>query len=469
MRISKTCERLTIIAVLVATFAVYPVLSALTANVVIVNSGKIEAGVNVVADSGSARDIQAAVDWVAAHGGKGNVTIPAGTFNFVNVGEAWQTVNVPPGINIIGAPTTGNDSRGIPTTWNTVLVEPYDTNNTWDSGVDTTFFNLGCGGPNFADFAGFSGTLPPNRYPIRFSNIKLQGIRTLIPTSTSLPVGIIIYGIIDYRIDHCCLENMAGGGIIVDPWYYENLFCCGVIDHCRIYNTHGWDVLANYAEGNIGYGCAFARSYYPDSGPWDTTMSVLGKYTSYTHFIENCYFSKWRHCVSSGHNGYYVFRYNIIDQDFAHYSLDVHGQRDTEAGRWGGRGAEIYENTFTNMLPVDEGGQAGLNRVFQDGGGCGVWFNNYVDSTYSIMSLYAEDAVADPTCHLKDFYLWGNKGTWTLPFNGIPSGFTASRNVYADWSRTAYDPTNPSYPNVNPSWSIAGYKPYPYPHPLTLG
>jgi hypothetical protein len=70
---------------------------------------------------------------------------------------------------------------------------------------------------------------------------------------------------------------------------------------------------------------------------------------------------------------------------------------------------------------------------------------------------------------LKDFYLWGNKGTWTPPFNGIPSGFDASRNVYADWSRTAYDSTNPSYPNVNSSWSIAGYKPYPYPHPLTLG
>ena len=59
---------------------------------------------NVTATNGSAVGIQEAVDQVAA-AGYGNVFIPEGTFNFVEVGEPWTTVTIPAGVNIFGAPT----------------------------------------------------------------------------------------------------------------------------------------------------------------------------------------------------------------------------------------------------------------------------------------------------------------------------------------------------------------------------
>jgi len=376
----------------------------------------------------------------------GNVYVPAGTWNFYNVGQAWNTVEVPAGVNIIGAPTSGSDSLGIPTSWSTILVMPYDVPGTADSKV--TWFDLGTS----------SWSAHPLDRTVRFANIKLVGYRTINPSSITEHLALSIAGLLNWRVDHCCFENCAGGGIAVPVWYDWNLYCSGVVDHNRFYNTAGFDDLVNYRNGNIDYGIELHRAY---SGvKFDPTMSVLGKFTNYTTIIENNYFSKWRHCVSSGHGAYYVFRYNIVDQDFGHYSIDVHGLRDTEAGRAGGRGMEVYENNFTNQ--VDFGG------LFQDGGGCGVWFNNYVDSSYNKIALYSEDYVASTTWHLADFYMWSAKGNTIAA--GYPTGsIDPSRHVVEAWGRSAYNSTDVRYPNVDPSWSIAGYTPYVYPHPLTVG
>jgi hypothetical protein len=412
---------------------------------------------SIYALSGSASDIQAAVDQAEAAGG-GDVYIPAGTWNFVEVGEPWKTVGVPLGVNIFGAPNN-RDANGQNTEWNTVLVMPYDVEGTW--------FNLGKGGSSYPTF---DPDVTPRTQPIRFSDIKLQGYRSIDPESDTRNTGIVIYGVPDFRIDHSCFENTAGSAVTVQAWYDEGLYSHGVIDHNRIYNTHGWDDLANYVNGNTDYGIELHRVVYgSDFSQWEPTESVLGKYTDYTVFIEDNYFSKWRHVVSSGHGAYYVFRYNTVDQDWGHFSVDVHGLRDSEPERLGGRGAEIYENTFTNCNPSDDSPSGGSNvrGLFQNGGGCGVWFNNYVDNTYNSIVLYNEDAVPSPTCHLKDFYLWSSKGSWT-PYVSYPSGsIDPSRNVLADWSRQAGNPNDSNYPNVDPSWSISYYKPYTYPHPLT--
>lgn len=436
-------------------------------NPTLLNKGSIyDMDHSITANSGKAVDIQAAIDQLAANFGTGVVYVPAGVFNFIEVGEAWTTVNVPSGISIIGAAPSGSDSSGIPTSWNTVLVMPYDVPGSHD--FKPVWFKLGTPDAN-AYYNGWSDK------PTRFANIKLQGYRSIDPLSETLHKGIEIYGILNYRIDHCCIENCAGGGIDVPLYYQQNLYCSGVIDHSRIYNTAGKNALAYYLDGNVGYGVCVGRAYHstPSGGaiPYDSDENILGKYTNYTHFIENCFFSKWRHCVASGHGGYYVFRYNTINGDFmGTYSLDVHGLRDTESGRAGGRGAEIYENTLINATYRGTDDSSAQNRgIFQTGGGSGVFFNNYIDSTYRNIVFYAEDYVASDTWHLKNSYFWAAKGTLT-PTIGQPVGIIdASRNVVVDWARSAANPSDANYPNVDSSWSIAGYKPYTYPHPLTLG
>jgi len=435
MQSAKFHMILIFLAVLVGSFGLSPAISSLMNYVTIESRGRIALeGSVVTANSGSANDIQLAVDQVATAGG-GTVYVPEGEWNFVEVGEPWQTVNIPAGVNVLGAPTVRDENDQV-TEWKTVLQMPYDipSNSIW-------FRIVGSSNPN---------------QPARFSDIKLVGYRSINPSSTTLHTAIYVLDVIDFRIDHSCFEHTTLG---ITIW---GLQCRGVIDHCRLYNIYGFDVLTQYTRSNILYGVQLHRGYW--STGFDPTMSVLGQYTDYTVFIEDCYFSRWRHCVAGAHGSHYVFRYNTIDDDFGHFSLDVHGMRDTGSDRWGGRGAEIYENRFINAIPDD------FKTIFQNGGGCGVWFNNYIDNSYRSdgIVLYPEDYVPSSTWHLQDFYLWSKLGAWNPDWDGIPDGFTADRNVLADWSRSAGNRGDPNYPNVDPSWSIAGYTPYPYPHPLTL-
>ena len=409
---------------------------------------------SVTAASGHAPDIEAAINTVNIHGG-GIVYIPAGTYNFYNVGETWSTVFVPEGVSIIGAEPTGingslnlhdSTSLGIPTTWNTVLVMPWDVAGTPDN--KAIWFAIG---------ESPTANHDPSK-TIRFANIKFQGYRSTHPTSITEHIAITVTQLQNFRIDHCDFEHTTGGGICLPVWLDWNLWTNGVIDHNKFENWYGFDDLVNYENGNIGYGIELHRAY---SGvTFASTMTVLGQASNYTIFIENNFFSKWRHCVSSGHGAYYVFRYNLVDYDFGHFSLDIHGLRDTESGRAGSRGMEAYENTFTHQ--TDFGG------LFQDGGGCGVFFNNYVDNSYDKIALYAEDYVSSSTWHLKDFYMWSAIGT--IIYAGYPTGtIDSSRHVVEDWTRQAGNPSSPSYPNVDGSWSITGYVPYTYPHPLVSG
>lgn len=395
-------------------------------------------------------EIQAAVTQAGA---QGTVYLRNGTFNFCDNGESWHTISNPNGISIVAAtPPTGADSLGIPTTWNTILKANIDSGGRQD--------NPSGGSPGKALwFKVGNGTYNASKL-FRFSGIKVVGYRYSEATAIEMEMGLEFHGV-KYRIDHSSFENLGGGCWYVPNWYQDNMSCHGVADHSRFYNTYGFDDLAYYYNGNIDYAANLQRAYYstPSNGamPFPPTMDVLGKDTVFTHFIENCYLSKWRHCISPGHGAYYVFRHNLVDQDFAHFSLDVHGLRDAEAGRAGGRGFEVYENTFTNNVTPSFGG------LFQDGGGCGAWFNNYVDTTYFQAALYPEDYVASPTWHLQDFYMWSAKGPASINVGNYP---IAGRNVGLDWARIAGNEGDANYPNVNPAWSIAGYKPYVYPHPL---
>lgn len=440
---NKVYALLIILAILAGSLFLSPAISVLMKSVTIGNSGQISISTtpsNRTAASGRWQDIQAAVNQVANAGG-GNVYIPEGTFNFVEVGESWTgaRVVIPAGVNVYGAPTERDVNNQV-VEWRTILRIPWGDFGTWAS-VPVMFRIVGNGDPN---------------KPSQFSDIKIVGFRSIDSSAADRVANIQqilrIDNTRDFRVDHCAFENFAYG---ITTWGFQ---CNGVIDHNRIYNTNGISVLTGYTNGNIMYGIQVGRDYYSTGYGYEPLMSVLGKYTDHSIYIEDNYFSKFRHNVASNHGAHYVFRYNTIDQDFGDFSLDMHGLRDEGDNRWGTRAAEFYENTLTN---------AEVFRILQTGGSSGVWFNNYIDDSYRAITLYAEDYIPSDTWHLKDFYMWSAKGaTPTLYYSN--GEIDPSRNVVADWARQTGNPADPNYPNVNPSWSIAGYRPYPYPHPLAL-
>jgi len=250
---------------------------------VIHNTGRIIP--QITSQSGSAGDIQAAVDLAAALG-FGIVRIPEGTFNFVEVGEPWKTVEVPAGVSIFGAPTERDENDQV-IEWKTVLVMPYDVPGNDMVGIPAWFSIVGNSDPN---------------KPSRFSDIKLVGYRSINNASTSMHLALTIGSVINYRVDHCYFNNTCAG-ISVGGHY-----SCGVIDHCFLVNTNG--VPDPYAERTIGYGVMFLRA--DEESEWEDIEDLVGHYTNYTHFVEDCYFSKWRHCVAGNLGAHYVFRHNTV-------------------------------------------------------------------------------------------------------------------------------------------------------------
>lgn len=461
------------LAILAGTLCLYPAISSLMNSVIIGSSGQISHFPNVTAESGSAKDIQAAVDWVVAHGGIGNVFIPEGVFDFVNVGEDWTgaRVTIPAGVNVFGAPTE-RDAKGQVVEWKTVLRLP------WDVPDGGWFKILGSGDPNK-----FS----------RFSDIKLVGYRSVDPNSTTIHQGIAIYDAGQFRVDHCYFEHICGGGIQVassNSWVCKPNF--GVIDHCFFVNPVG-KVAASMYECTVGYGVMVYRA---NGDLWENDVSkVLGKYTDYTVFIEDCYFEKWRHCVAANSGAHYVFRHNIIKNDFGFGSLDAHGwfqtlctnpQHGNQANppavyngtAWvcgyevignpgnicgqplggayfritqvGTRVIEIYNNEIIDC--VEQNGAGVFVR-----GGSGIAFNNTVGGQYTMFLYFDNEARPEGAkVWCNDWWIWNNTmlGGCTEIYNLEPENFRENYEYFKRAPNLAQDGFD--------------YQPYPYPHPLTI-
>jgi hypothetical protein len=426
-------------------------------NSVIINSTGMISIANVTARSGSAADIQTAVNQAVAQSPRGKVHIPAGNFNFVNIGEPWRTVNVPAGIDIIGA-TSQKDTNGQVIQWQTVLNMPYDVPGNWTN-IPNWFMLTGNGDPN---------------KPTRISDIKLVGYRSINQSSRTVHLGIYINNVANFRVDHCMFEHTCDGGVLT-----FGVKCSGVIDHCKFINLYGYDVLSSWTSGNIGYGVEIHRCFSttPDvpSVTFEPILDVIGHYKEYSIFIEDCYFSKWRHCVSSCDGAHYVFRHNTIENDFGHYSLDAHGAQYPNSN-FGTRAIEVYDNRFINCMQVEAPGhpEAGLpsdRGLLQWRGGGGVFFNNFIDNSYIYITMWSNDVGGTSgtaaTWNLNDVYVWGRPAGSFTPSITEPIDPIGSNRYFVEWNRSVPDLNDPLYPNTNSSWRIAGYKPYVYPHPLT--
>jgi hypothetical protein len=418
--------KLIIIALLGGMLTITPALSSLTDTAIIRNTGTISYVVEVTAKSGYWQDIQAAVDQVAAAGGIGNVYIPEGTFNFTNVDEGWTgaRVVIPAGVNLFGAPTERTsglpyDGRGMNPNdqvveWRTILVIP------WDAPSATLFQIVGSADPT---------------KPCRFSDIKIVGYRSINSSSTIMLRPLSVNDVIDFRIDHCHFENMAEGMYIGGR---ATNTICGVVDHCKFINTNG--IPQPYDSRTVGYGIHIDRTY---AELWEPDIeNVIGQYTDYSVYIEDSYFSKWRHCIASNNGAHHVFRYNTIKDDFGYGSLDAHG--GPGAVSVGTRATEIYNNIFQDAIEDIWG-------VFIKGGG-GVAFNNkFGGGAYTHFMILQNDHT-DPTYWTHDWWIWDNDiGDLTLI--GGPTPPTLNEDYFLRTPTMEQDGFE--------------YQPYPYPHPLT--
>jgi hypothetical protein len=421
------------LVVLAGTFFLSPAISSLMNSVIIESTGQILIDIpTITAKSGYWRDIRNAADTAAVYG-IANVYIPEGTFNFVNVSESWTgyRVTIPAGVSLLGAPTE-KYANGTVIEWKTVLQIP------WEAGPAR---------PNYNTMFRFLGNGDPNK-PSRFSDIKVVGYREFEPTSDRWYSVVRMYNIINFRVDHCFFKNTAG--IAVDVKAPANGNCCGVIDHCKLINDYGY-VEWYYADCSVHYGIAIGAT---GTTRWeDDITKVVGQYTSYTVFIEDCYFSRWRHCVCAGEGAHYVFRNNIIEKDSVVGSLDGHGTYN----RVGTRAMEIYDNQIIDPVinkhpqnwnsTTPSNGEEGYGINWRGGGG--VFFNNLVRG-YEVGEYLLDEGEVEK-CWPNQIYLWNNSHV-----NCRYSLFKYSdyRNITGGVHYFLY----------KPEW----YTPYPYPHPLTI-
>ena len=415
------------------------VFSVLTATSTISSTGTIVNPTTVIAESGYWQDIQTAVNEANAKGG-GTVLIPAGVFNFVNVGESWSgaRVIIPAGVNIIGA-SNNRDTNGQNTEWRTVLTLPWDVPGSWLGGSGAPPAN---GGPSVPALFRIVGNGDSNKHS-RFSNIKLVGYRSIDPNSKYIIQGLAIKEVVDFRVDHVYFEHITGGGVAT-----SGDKCNGAIDHCYFVNRVAHVQSVGWEECTVGYGVSVMRDY---GDIWENDITkVLGKYTSYSVYIEDCYFEKWRHVVAANSGAHYVLRHCTIKNDFASASIDAHGWGFMEDGtitQVGTRAVEIYDCSITDSIQ-----DAWATSIR---GGAGVAFNNVVGGgTYGVFIYLRNEADASVSkCWINDWYIWNN------------SMLSGCKEV------TEYDPSGTIQENVNyylHAPTTFEYTPYPYPHPLTL-
>lgn len=411
-----------IVLVMLVTLVSPIVYTALSDNVTIPSSGQIKL-TRVVASSGSASDIQAAVNYAVANG-LSNVTIPEGVHDFVAIGQTWVTVSVPDGINIYGA-SAERDLKGHVIGWGTVLRMPFE------APENSRFFTV----------QETTGT--------RISGIKFVGYRELNENSDAHYTAISITYSSNFRVDHCSFFNLGGKGVHIQE---SN----GVVDHSVFINNKNVYVTNNFKDCTVWYGIAI----FGDNNLWESDISdVLGAYTSRTVFIEDNYFEGWRHSVSSNQGAHYVFRYNV-ERNNGYGSIDAHG-REGDGSSIGTRAIEVYGNDFADPVWGDMGVQLR--------GGGGVFFNNVVDgygltgtaisqySAFVCMIQYTPDDF--PVQQIHDVWIWGNTLT--------PSGADLWDAAWGGIAQNGIEEDSEFYLRA-PSYSLDGftYTPYTYPHPL---
>jgi len=213
---------LPVLAMLVTVFDLYPAISSQMSEVVIRTTGSI-GFTRVIAASGSAADIQAAVNEIQNPGdGTGTVFIPDGIW----IWSGTETVTLSGGVSIRAL----NGSAGC---------KGHEDN--WDHYTPNVILRS-----SSRTFATFFNVLGANGKPTRISGIQFEAV---VPEGQA-PSGryIELDRAKDYRIDHCTLLNF-GIAIFADADYDGSSRTWGVVDHCYADNPYKWSDSALFLWG----------------------------------------------------------------------------------------------------------------------------------------------------------------------------------------------------------------------------
>jgi hypothetical protein len=399
----------------------------------------------VLAKSGSAADIQAAVNVVSAAGG-GIVYIPAGNWTWDG-----QTVTIPSGVNIIGTGLAG--CNGHP--------------NFVDYVPQTILYNIfPQGSPSMPTMFEVNSPNPypePSEKPTRISGIEFVATAPANATEENDQAGeaIVVNHAYNCRIDHCTFINFCNIAVSfsANSGWNTTSCCYGVIDHCVVNDSYklsgsGWSWgYGFYAGGDVQQ----AGPPYPSGMKnWNTNITdFLGRYgpipSCALMYVEDCHFSYCRHSTDGIAGGWDVVRYNLFDNPYpqsGYGEADLHG---SGGGSWdSGRGVEIYNNTFVGA------GESLSNQLAEIRGGGGVIFNNTFEASADAIEMANETGTNGWIAEqVEQLYIWDNTLTNVGSLLLNDGNYVQNVNYFLRAPNRTQDGFT--------------YTPYPYPNPRTLG
>jgi hypothetical protein len=429
LRNSKFFIVLSILLTLTTTLLLTPAIYSSMNSVVIKASGQISLPW-ITANSGSPEDVQAAVDEVVALGG-GKVYVPEGNFIFnPNDAPSGEGVQIPGGVSVIGA------------------------------GKDLTILQ---------ETRRVTGNIPmfkvdgSNDLPSRVSGFTFKGY-VVDEVDGYSNTGVLMYNCKNYRVDHCKFTDFNHFGVSTSIYTsaskmengeYQYYWNWGLIDHCD-FDLPYKDTIG----GNWGYGVGVFGPGRPDAwlydlndvlGKWNIETNPIrcaldddpygGKYFRWLVYIEDCTFSRNRHAIASNNEAFYVARHNTFTEARPknYPNIDIHGAMG--ADWWGGRGAEVYNNTI--YAAEDYGGSCAID--YRGGGGV-VFDNSIINCQYGVRLSY-EGSDTNSFCWVKDLWIWNNDYQNVAVLINDLYGIYQEENQYFLREKT-------------------GYTPYVYPHPL---
>jgi hypothetical protein len=448
---AKSCAICLLSIMIGAVFIGAPAFSLLTQNVVIQSTGIIVGSSEVNAASGSAADIQAAVNAVDAVGG--------GT------------------VNIIGASPAG------------CMGHEYN----WQEYAATTILhNNMLRAPRMFVVDG------TNNKPTRISGIRFEATP---PTSASQETlsGFGAYAFIslihankNFRVDHCDFINNDYSAVHATS--YESTYPVaggyGLIDHCVL------DLPFKYENPSVswigGYGFVSSGNMWQDRGDdpikgnWVEDGTVfMGKYESIVDtnilYVEDCKMSSARHAVDGNGGGVVVSRFNLFYNPFPIsrsyvVEADAHGTY-VASGICSMELMEVYDCTFIN-----DGSDAlsyTYYAIYIRNGHSIVHDNTFISKNAGQKSqtfvTILKEGDSPGVFSVDQTYIWNNAGHWNL--NYLPIGDNVVQTPAYAYT-ILLDNEHDSNVVIDrdlflraPTQEQDGftYTPYPYPHPLVAG